>query len=82
MATKDEAKRKIAAAEKASTIVFQGMGTAIDTLKADVNFNGLGVIRDPSAVRRQLADAKAAIDAAASMLSAVDWPTDADYDYC
>jgi hypothetical protein len=81
MATKDEAKRKIAAAEKASTIVFQGMGTAIDTLKSDVSFNGMGIVRDPSAVRRQLADAKAAIEAATSMLLAVDWPTDADYDH-
>jgi hypothetical protein len=81
MAAKDEAKRKVAAAERASALIFQGMGKAVEILRTDVHFNGLGVIGDPYAVRRQLELAESAIQAAKSLLASVDWPTDADYDH-
>lgn len=78
---KQEALKKLAVAEKATAQIFQGQRTAIEALSGNVVVNGYGIIRDPSEVRRQLRDAQAAIEGAALLLSAVDWPTDADYDY-
>lgn len=81
MTTKDEAKRKMAAAEKASATIFAGMGDAVAALNYKVSFSGLGVISDPFVVRRQLEKAESLIQAAKSLLVSVDWPTDADYDH-
>ncbi len=77
---KQEAQRKLAAAEKASAMALQGKQAALEALMGSVSVNGFGIVRDPYAARRQLQAAQDCIQQALTVLSCVEWPTDAEYD--
>lgn len=80
MTTKQQAQRKLTAAEKATTLILEGKTGAVDVLANDT-VNGYGILRDPSSTRLKLEKARVLITAAIAMLAATDWPTDSDYDH-
>lgn len=81
MSIQNEARNRIREASAACEKALDQWHKAIDALDKDVGVNGLGVIRDRYAFRRQLMEAQASIAASFAALDAVkDWPSDADYD--
>ena len=80
MATKQEARAKISAAEVASGETLKKWRAAEQALGETVLVNGYGVLRDRLELKSKLLDAQAKIGEALKALDSVEWPTDADYD--
>lgn len=68
----------------ASTSTIQDhVSRALDALQDGFNgriVNGHGVYADPSGRRRDLIEARNAIDAALTVMNATKWPSNAEYD--
>lgn len=81
MSDKTEALARLRAAENGSGQVLDSMGAALAALGRNVSVNGMGVLRDFSAVRGQLLEARTQIDGALKLLDGIEQPLNADYDY-
>jgi hypothetical protein len=79
MSSKQTAQNKVNAAIKASSEVQYSWNAAMESLRGSVTTNGYGIYSDRSALRNKLVEAKASIDKALQTMSAIDWPTDDDY---
>lgn len=71
-------RRKINLAYKATDIIIDKAAEASDALRIMFT-NGYGVLSDPSNVQGNLRTAKAAIDAALTVMKDAEWPNLADY---
>jgi hypothetical protein len=80
MKTNEEAKNKIAAAEKLIAMVDEHADNAFAALRCPSRVNGYGIYHDQFEVRAKLETAQYHIQEALNALEKVDWPTDADYD--
>lgn len=81
MTEKQEAQKRVAAAEKACASVLSSSDAARVALSGGIITNGLGIFRDRFEVRNSLLTARENIDRALKELGAIEWPTDADYDF-
>ncbi len=70
-------------AAASTTTIQDHAGTALEAPQSGFNgriVNGYGIYVDPSGRRRDLLEARKAIDAALAVMEAAKWPTEAEYD--
>lgn len=70
-------------AATATTIIQDLASSALETLQGGFVgriVNGFGIYADPSSRRRDLIEARNAIDAALTVMNATKWPSNAEYD--
>lgn len=76
----EEAKAKVAAAERACEKALDAWRAAIQALGTDVSVNGYGILHDRAAFQQRLRAAQQHIAESLESLSHVDWPGEQDYD--
>lgn len=81
MTTREQAKARVSVAEQGCIKVFEAMDLATKSLAGQVTTNGIGVFRDPARVRHMLQTSQTHIQKALQDLDAIEWPSEADYDY-
>jgi hypothetical protein len=67
-------------ADAATDVVIDNWHKAADALAGGVDYNGLGILYDPSRTLSKMITARDALDAAIATHRATKWPTNADYD--
>lgn len=82
MTTKQEAHARLAAAGKGCEAVQDAWQSAVGALSGGVAVNGFGIYHDQGVpLRLKLLKAQDSLKRAIAELDAIDWPTDADYDF-
>jgi hypothetical protein len=71
---------KIDAASEATDRILERLDEAQRVLGYPFHTHGMGVLRDPSALKRDIAAAIDSLQKAREILDKTDWPTAKDYD--